>query len=435
MTADTRPACALLVAACASGQGKTTITAALAQAALARGERVRVFKAGADFIDPLVLEPAVGAPVWQLDLFMGGEDHCRQLLWQAAGEADLLLVEGAMGLYDGAPSSADLAQRFGLPVLAVIDAGAMAGTFGALALGLRDYRPGLRFAGVAANRVTGEAHARMLFEALPPGLQGWGWLPQDAQIALPERHLGLVLPQHLPGLGTRLARAAQCWQPAPGGMPQVPTAQFLRGQAPALSGRPLASCRIAIARDAAFCFLYPANLALLQVLGADCRFFSPLAGDALPECDAVWLPGGYPELHAATLAAQASLRSSLQAHHGAGKPLLAECGGMMVLFNRLVDAHGQVHAMWGLLPGSTRLLPHLAGLGLQSAVLPEGECRGHSFHHSACETPLQPIARAFNPNGGSTAEAVYRIGRTTASYLHLYFPSNPAAVARLFGRA
>lgn len=425
---------ALMVSACASGQGKTTVTAALALAARARGERVRLFKTGADFIDPMVLSAACGEPVWQLDLFMGDEAHCRSLLWQAAGEADLVIVEGVMGLYDGAPSSADLAERFGLPVLAVIDAGAMAGTFGAVALGLQRYREALPFHGVVANRVAGAFHAQMLQEALPADIAWCGWLPRDAAIALPERHLGLNTEAE--DVATRLRRAAAALQPAPDW--QTPQVRFDPPESldatDALSTSPrLDGCCIAIARDAAFCFLYPANLACLQALGAECRFFSPLAGDALPACDAVWLPGGYPELHAAALARAHALRDALHAHHRAGKPTLAECGGMMSLFDTITDAAGHTHAAFGLLPGHTRVQPQLAGLGLQEVTLPEGVLRGHSFHHSVCETPLVPIARAANPNGGPTREPVYRVGRTTASYFHAYFPSNPVAVAALFG--
>jgi cobyrinic acid a,c-diamide synthase len=421
-----------MVAACACGQGKTTVTAALALAAQARGERVRVFKTGADFIDPMVLEAATGLPVQQLDLFMGGEAHCRALLWQAAADADLLIVEGVMGLFDGSPSSADLAQRFGLPVLAVIDAAAMAGTFGAIAQGLRDYRLGLPFAGVIANRVAGPGHARMLFDALPRDIPGLGWLPRDAQITLPERHLGLQA--DAPALAERLCRAAAQLQAGPAGLASFPTVHIAAPPADAAAPPPrlLAGRRIAIAKDAAFCFLYPANLALLRALGADCVFFSPLADDALPPCDALWLPGGYPELQAAVFAQRPRLRAALHAHQQAGKPLLAECGGMMSLFDTLVDAQGQAHPAFGLLPGRTCMHAELRALGLQEITLPEGTLRGHSFHHSSCETALPPIAVATNPNGGATAEAVYRIGRTTASYVHLYFPSNAAAVARLF---
>jgi len=199
---------AVLIAAPASGQGKTTVTAALAWRARARGERVRVFKTGPDFLDPTILEKASGGPAYQLDLFMGGEAHCRWLLSEAARAADLILVEGVMGLYDGNPSSADLAQRFGLPVLAVIDGSAMAQTFGAVAHGLAHFRSRLRFAGVIANRVGGERHAQMLFESLPADIPALGWLPREAEIALPERHLGLLGAGEVTDLERRIARAA-----------------------------------------------------------------------------------------------------------------------------------------------------------------------------------------------------------------------------------
>jgi cobyrinic acid a,c-diamide synthase len=204
-----RRACpALLLAAPASGQGKTTVTAALARHHRDLGRRVRVFKTGPDFLDPMILERAAGAPVYQLDLWMGGEAHCRQLLYQAAGEADLILIEGVMGLFDGEPSSADLATLLGIPVLAIIDASHMAQTFGALAHGLASYRPGLPFAGVFANRVAGERHYQLLAESLPPGLTVQGWLPRDADIALPSRHLGLVQAGQIADLEARLDQAA-----------------------------------------------------------------------------------------------------------------------------------------------------------------------------------------------------------------------------------
>jgi cobyrinic acid a,c-diamide synthase len=190
--------------------------------------------------------------------------------------------------------------------------------------------------------------------------------------------------------------------------------------------------QIAVARDAAFCFAYPANLDCLRALGAGISFFSPLEDHKLPVCDAIWLPGGYPELHAARISANESMQLALLAHASASKPLLAECGGMMALFETLVTADGAMHNGFGLLEGSALMQGKLAALGLQEVALPEGTLRGHSFHYSRSETPLSPIARGTNPNGGAAAEAVYRVGRTTASYIHFYFPSNPGAVAALF---
>ncbi|PLK50836.1 cobyrinate a,c-diamide synthase [Uliginosibacterium sp. TH139] len=426
---------AFLIAAPASGQGKTTVTAALARQARSRGERVRVFKTGPDFLDPMIHQVASGAPCYQLDLFMGGLEHCRAQLAQAAQEADLILVEGVMGLFDGKPSSADLARAFNLPIVAVIDGSAMAQTFGALAHGLASFQPDLEFAGVIANRVGSERHAGMLFESLPPHIPGLGWLPREASITLPERHLGLLPAAELADLDAKLDHAAAALRFDPSLLLEWDAAEAsagatsiaLGGLKPALQNK-----RIAIARDEAFCFTYPANLDTLRALGAELSFFSPLHDEALPDCDAVWLPGGYPELHAAKIAANTTMQLALLAHSTAGKPLLAECGGMMSLFETLVTSDGAMYAGFGLLEGAALMQKKLAALGLQGVELPEGSLRGHSFHYSRSETPLTPIATGTNPNGGPTTEAVYRVGRTTASYIHFYFPSNPEAVAALF---
>jgi len=404
------------------------VTAALARQAVARGESVRVFKTGPDFLDPTILARASGAPVYQLDLFMGGEAHCRALLADAARQADRILVEGVMGLFDGDPSSADLAQRFGLPIVAVMDGSAMAQTFGALAHGLHTFRPGLHVAGVVANRVAGKRHAEMLFDSLPVDIPALGWLPRDEEIGLPERHLGIVGASELDDLDQRLDRAARAFDSSALSMPEFHVAEEARPAIPPI----LEKRRIAIARDRAYAFIYPANLDVLRALGADCAFFSPLDDATLPACDAVWLPGGYPELHARQLASNTRMRESLRAHHTAGKPMLAECGGMMSLFDELQLPDGTVHAGFGLLPGRTRMKTRLAALGLQAVSLPEGDLRGHSFHYSVCETPLPPIARGTNPNSGPTQEAVYRQERLTASYVHFYFPSNPSAIAAVF---
>ena len=219
--------------------------------------------------------------------------------------------------------------------MAMIDAGSMAQTFGAVAHGLASYRPGLPFAGVLANRVGSERHAGMLKDSLPPGMGWFGALSRNAAAALPERHLGLLQAAEIDDLESRLdqladALAATATVDLPHGIEFANLAA--PGVAPLLAGR-----RIAIARDAAYGFIYPANLEMLTALGAELHFFSPIAGDTLPPCDAVWLPGGYPELHAAALSANSTLWAALRAHVAAGKPLLAECGGMMSLFEQVTD--------------------------------------------------------------------------------------------------
>lgn len=426
---------AVLVSAPASGQGKTTATAALARWHVRQGRRVRVFKTGPDFLDPMILAQASGQPVYQLDLWMGSEAECRRRLWQAAQEADVILVEGVMGLHDGQPSSADLALRLGLPVLAVIDASAMAQTFGALALGLAQYRPGLAFAGVLANRVGSEGHAQMVRDSLPEGMRWFGALPRDEAMGLPSRHLGLVQAAELQDLDARLDRAAEALGRLQPEMP--PAVAFMRPDedgcaAVAALGRPLAGVTVAVAQDEAFAFVYRANLDVLRELGAQVRTFSPLRDPVPEQADAYYLPGGYPELHREALSARGDLREALARHHARGRPIVAECGGMLALLDGLSDAQGLRVPMWSLLPGEAHMRPRLVNLGLHAAELPEGAVRGHTFHHAEMQSTLTPAGQTRAQRHHGRPEAVYRVGRLHASFLHLYFPSNPAAVAALF---
>ncbi|WP_313314062.1 cobyrinate a,c-diamide synthase [Stutzerimonas nitrititolerans] len=426
---NSRSCPALLIAAPASGQGKTTVTAALARLHARQGKHVRVFKCGPDFLDPMILARASGGPVYQLDLWMVGEEESRRLLWQAAGEADLILIEGVMGLFDGNPSAADLARCFGVPVLAVIDGSAMAQTFGALAHGLASFQPDLPFSGVLANRVGSTRHGEILRDSLPEAIRWYGALPRSTDVELPSRHLGLVQADELADLDARLDAAADALE-ASADVALPPTVSFAaplpRTVEPLLQG-----VRIGVARDAAFAFLYQANLHLLRQLGAELVFFSPLADAALPLVDSLYLPGGYPELHLRALADNQGMAEAIRAHHAAGKPILAECGGMLYLLDGLTDKAGARGAMLGLLPGEARLQPRLTALALQAVELPEGRLRGHTYHHSALETSLQPLALGECPNYKRTAEAVYRQGRLTASYIHFYLPSDPTAAAEL----
>ncbi|HZX32129.1 MAG TPA: cobyrinate a,c-diamide synthase [Rhodocyclaceae bacterium] len=428
-----RPSCpALLIAAPASGQGKTSVTAALARLHARQGRRVKVFKCGPDFLDPQIHQVASGQPCDNIDFRMCGEDDARWRLARAARENDLILVEGVMGLHDGEPSAAELARRLGLPVLLVVDAQAMAGSFGAVAWGLKHYREGAPITAVLANRVGSDYHAKLCRDTLPEDIAWFGHLPRDADAALPERHLGLLPASEIDGLLTRLDRMADALAATPAGA-LPPAVEFAEAAAPEVPTL-LAGKTIAVGRDAAFCFLYPANLECLEALGARLEFFSPLADTALPECDAVWLPGGYPELHTEALGANAGMAAALRRHVEAGKPLLAECGGMMACFSDLVGLDGQTHPVFGLLPGLTRMQTRLAALGMQSLEMPEGRLGGHTFHYSTCETELEPVRRATREqNGGEAAgEPIYGLKRLTASYLHLYFPSCPAAAAKLF---
>jgi cobyrinic acid a,c-diamide synthase len=256
-----------------------------------------------------------------------------------------------------------------------------------------------------------------------------GWMARDETIALPDRHLGLVQAGEIFDIEARLSRAAAALHGLDDAI--LRPVIFEPPVAPHTS-RLLDRVRIGVARDRAFSFLYTANLDTLRALGAELHFFSPLADKALPAVDALYLPGGYPELHLATLHKNRSMRAAIEIHHAAGKPILAECGGMLYLLESLTDSDGQRADMLGLLPGHAVMQKRLSAIALQRITLPEGELRGHTFHYSRIETSLAPIAHGRCPNGGRTAEAVYRSGTLTASYVHSYFPSNPEAAARLF---
>lgn len=417
---------AMLMAAPASGQGKTMTTAALARAYRNRGLRVQAFKCGPDFIDGMILQVATGKPVYNLDLGMCGEADAQRLLYQAAQQNDVILLEGVMGLYDGTPSCADIAERFGIAVGLVINAKAMAQTFAAIAFGLYGFRPTLKRAGVFANQIGSDGHAKMIQAALPADIPWLGAMKHDPQLSLPERHLGLHLAQEIDDIEQRIETAAQLLGPE---IPLPPTVSFQAPEQPDIT--PLLQGKtIAVAKDAAFCFTYQANLDVLKTLGANITFFSPVHDAQLPAADAYWLPGGYPELHLDQLQHNHSMRDGLHAAAQAGKPILAECGGMLALGDTL---NGQ--PVFGLLPGKSEIQPKLQGLGTQHATFATAHndavsIGAHTFHYGRFETDLPVIAQGKGKYGAG--EAVYRHQNITASFLHFYFPSNPALAAHFF---
>jgi cobyrinic acid a,c-diamide synthase len=423
---------AVLISAPASGQGKTLSTAALARAWKNRGLNVRVFKCGPDFLDPMILATASGHAVYNLDLTMCGAADGQIQLYKAAQEADVIIVEGVMGLYDGTPSSADIALRFNLPVLLTIDAGGMAQTFGALAAGLLGYQAALKPAGVLANKVGSPGHASLLHESLPAHLAWFGALPKDEAFALPERHLGLFRAHEIADLEARIEAAAQAL--AASGELALPPPVTFTPPAAAVLPQLLAGKTIAIAKDEAFCFIYPANIDCLQAMGGSINYFSLLDDTALPAADAYWLPGGYPELHLQEISTNSSMRLSLQAAFAANKPILAECGGMMALTDTIATLSAEnitePQTAFGLLPGHSQMQSKLQGLGVLQIELPQGTLGAHTFHYASMESPLTPIATAKTRFGKT--ENIYQHGSIHASFLHYYFASNPVAAAALF---
>jgi cobyrinic acid a,c-diamide synthase len=417
----------LLLCAPGSGHGKTSITAGLARLHHRQGRRVRCFKIGPDFIDPSILLQACGSPVYNLDLWMMGVDHCRKLLWEAAEEADLILVEGAMGLFDGTPSTADVALTFGLPIVPVINAASMAQTFAAIVHGMTTFRHGLQVAGVVANRVASSRHEELLRKELPLQLP-LTIVKRSEDAIIPERHLGLQLGGEISDLDVRLDKLADLLEGTalaqlPPPIEFYPPPETERTITPLLNG-----LSIAVASDQAFSFLYRANLEWLQRMGAQLHLFSPLENAILPRVDAIYLPGGYPELHAEKLAAGKTIANQIRSHVEASKPLLAECGGMLYLADTLSDLNNDKHAMLGLLRGEVSMGQRLAALGAQQLEIDGAIMRGHTFHYSSLETSISAAWRAITPDGRN-GEAIYRIGSMVASYVHWYFPSNPLLVA------
>ncbi len=442
----TKQACpALFISAPGSGHGKSTVTAALARLHCQNGLRVRVYKTGPDFLDPMLLEQACGQTVYQLDPWLAGMQACQKMVLDAVQHADLILIEGVMGLFDGTPCSADLAQHLGVPVLAVMNVHGMAQTLGALVSGLAHYRPELPFFGVFANGVASLRHEEMLRQGIPDDIGYYGGMPRSQHFSLPERHLGLVPVAEIDDLERRLS--AVCAALAKTRLAQLPPVVefeklFTQDAAMLISTsqqsalqrqqKPLQGVKIAIARDAAFSFLYPANLDCLQELGAQLIFFSPLQDSVLPQADSLYLPGGYPELHLQKLQENQPMKQAIQQHFMEDKPIYAECGGMLYLLESLRDKHGNQAQMVGILRGHGMLQARLQGLGYQSLNMPQGTLRCHTFHYSVIDTPWQPMAEGETLFNTSPGERVFQERRLTASYLHAYFPSAPMVIAHLF---
>ncbi|MGX9417791.1 cobyrinate a,c-diamide synthase [Vibrio sp. RC27] len=434
---------ALFLAAPASGQGKTTITAAIARYFTSQGKVVRVFKTGPDYLDPQILAQASKGHVEQLDMWMAGEAYCQQKLYQAAQQADLILVEGAMGLFDGEPSSADLAARFNIPIAIVMDVKGMAQTAAAVAIGLANFRDDYQCYGLIANNCSTARHAQLISDALADKLPLLACLKKDPNIALPERHLGLVQASEVSEqleekftLGCQWLLEGQ--DRAQGNKSEAsrlltlpPEVDFYSVQTPTVEAL-LVGKNIAVARDSAFSFIYQANTRLLEEMGAKLRYFSPLKDTQLPQADALWLPGGYPELYAQTLADNSVLHKQINDFFNANKPVLAECGGFLYCLDSLLDLQEQQHTMLGLLNGYGSMSGKRGCQGMQKAILPEGEIHGHAHHRSRAIMNMQPIGYGQRQRHPAPGEAIYRHKNLTASYLHLFFPSNPRLIADIF---
>ena len=428
---------ALVISAPASGAGKTTLTLALARAYRDRGMKVQCLKSGPDYIDPAFHAAATGRASVNIDSWAMDRETIVQLASRGA-TADLVLAEGSMGLFDGVATpgisgtgaTADIAEMLGWPVLLVIDPSGQAQTAAAIASGLRDFRAGVRLAGVVLNRVASARHEDLVRRALAGvGIAVFGALPRNAAITLPKRHLGLVQAEEQKEIGglideaarfiaahvdlDAVRRAATMWSLQP----------LARGQTVRPPGQ-----RIALARDAAFSFMYPHMLEAWHAAGAEIATFSPLA-DEIPDAgaDVCWLPGGYPELHAGRLGANKRFQRALNSF-AQTRPVHGECGGYMVLGNALTDADGTRHEMAGLLGLETSFAQRRMHLGYRMAELaapiPGYEAgvrlRGHEFHYSTIVSqPDLPLAVVRDAAGAVIAETGSRRGHATGTFFHL----------------
>jgi cobyrinic acid a,c-diamide synthase len=451
----------IVIGAAASSVGKTTIAAGIIAALRRQGLVVQPFKCGPDYIDPSYHERAAGRPCRNLDAWMLNDSQLVEGFSRACRDADIAVIEGVMGLFDGSnwhderASTAQIAKLLGAPVVLVVDIAGAARSAAAVVLGCQHFDPDLMLRGVVLNFAGSEGHAKGCAEAITgiTGLPLLGWLPRDSALQIPERHLGLV-----PGsehrdphsLITAIADAvAERFDL--GAITEIARTASALSETPKLAavarresgiGRPI----IAVARDDAFCFYYPENLELLIEAGADIEFFSPLQGEQ-PAANAagVYLGGGYPELHAAQLAANVGLWQALKTLRLRDAPIYAECGGFMALTQGLIDREGRRWPMAGLIPGVARMTDKLAALGYRHAtalsrnLLADGGdvLRGHEFRYSTwvCDEPVADADTAWRLQGTraqTPAESGgFVSGNLLASYIHIHFGQH-AGIARRF---
>ncbi len=435
MDANSTPG--LVISAPGSGSGKTTLTLALLAALRRRGRVVQPYKCGPDYIDPAFHAAAAGRPSFNLDSWAQRRDRFDALL-DAGNDADLCLAEGVMGLFDGVAtpgawgngSTADIAAATGWPVVLVLDVSGQAQSAAAVALGFARYRDDVTIAGVILNKVASERHATLARDGFAKiGITVFGAIGRDKTLTMPERHLGLVQAQEDYALAARLAALADLAERDVDLAALVAAARSTRRQPRAAAAR-LAppGQRIALARDEAFSFVYPHLLADWRAAGAEIVAFSPLADEPPdPSCDVIWLPGGYPELHAGKLAAASRFADGIRGF-AQTRPVHGECGGYMALGAGMIDAAGTRHAMLGLLGVETDFAQRRLHLGYRTATLlgpipgHAAGCvlRGHEFHYArVVAQPDQPLAEIRDASGTSTAETGGRRGRVTGSFFHI----------------
>ena len=430
----------IMIAAPASGSGKTLFTCALLRLLERKGIRAAAFKCGPDFIDPMFHKKVLGTPSRNLDLYMAGEEGVRRSFAAGCAGAEIAVIEGVMGYFDGTGasgmegSSYELATVLQTPVLLTADVRGMSRSAAAMIKGFTDYGEQKMICGAFLNRTSAVTAERIEgWLAKEAGIPVLGFFPADDELRLESRHLGLVEPEEIPDLQQKIDHAADILEVTL----NLEALFMAAGGAPALqveTGNPEeregSSVTVAVAQDEAFSFYYEDNLELLQELGAKIVYFSPLHDRELPEADGLLIGGGYPELKAGELAANTGMLASIRKAADSGMPILAECGGFQYLQEELVDKEGAVHRMCGVLKGSSRMTDRLVRFGYVE-VSGEGlyfgtgrTIRGHEFHYSD-STENGSACKAVKP-GGKSWDCMVVQGRIAAGYPHLYYRSCPA---------
>ncbi len=444
----------LVIAGISSNVGKTTVMVGLVRALRARGLKVGVFKCGPDYLDPTYHVRAAGAPCHNLDGWMMGREAVLSTFAHASQGADIAVIEGVMGLFDGASptsgegSTAEIAKWLQAPVLLVCDAGGMARSIAALAKGFSTFDPDLQISGLICNRLGSRGHLDLLRKATegkPPVLGG---LPKEAALAFADRHLGLhsadraTVPEDVfVAWGDRVSEwcdvdaIVALAQSAPA-LPEIPAAARIVGEG--------ARCRIGLAFDEAFHFYYDDNLRRLESLGAELVRFSPIHDVRLPDVDGLYFGGGYPEVHAEDLSRNLSMLKDVRSFAESQGPIYGECGGLMYLSNGIRTLDGTLHPMVGLIPGEAEMKDRLQALGYvevettdETMLGPAGlKFRGHQFRYSDFRLPaeVECTYHVRRRRGGEVFHEGYRQGHTLASYVHAHWASNPT-LAQGFVRA
>ena len=425
----------ILIGAASSGSGKTTFTLGLLRALKKRGISVQPYKCGPDYIDTQYHKAACGTDSVNLDTFMGGEAHVKELFAKYGASSQVDVIEGVMGLFDGYSrmegSSARIAQLLDVPVLLVVNAKSCAYSVAPVIYGYKNFYKGIKIAGVVFNMVGSEHHFNILKDACADlDVPVLGYIPKNREIEISSRHLGLSLDSEylvdgfIEGVASVVEKNVDIdallkiftpdrRYPCEG----IGTESRNAGDK---SSEPTANLKIAVAKDEAFNFIYRENLHSLQQLG-EVKFFSPLRDAQLPQCDLLYLPGGYPELYLEQLQGNGAMRSEIKQYIENGGRCWAECGGMMYLCNSISDETGKEYQMCGVLGQKATMVGKRLQMGYRQFQYAGKELRGHEFHYSKVESTLESVAQQYNAMGKEVATPLYRYRNLIAGYTHLYF--------------